>query len=240
MAARKTEGFSNNSQFGAGFKTDNILIRRLVIGAYVVNTYLVACPETFEGVVIDPAGEPEKIIRKVEKEKIRIKYILNTHGHADHVAANKNLRKYFSVPVLMHEADDRFFSDAEVRIRSERELGLAPPDSADQTLKDGDTVSVGKLKIKVIHTPGHTPGSCCFFADGNLFTGDTLFVGSVGRSDLVGGSLNTLIQSLKNKLTVLPEDTVVWPGHDYGDSPTSTIGREMKENPYITEFILDD
>jgi glyoxylase-like metal-dependent hydrolase (beta-lactamase superfamily II) len=97
---------------------------------------------------------------------------------------------------------------------------------------------VGTLNIRVIHTPGHTPGSVCFFVNGNLFTGDTLFVGAVGRTDLTGGSLDTLLESLEKRLITLPGETVIWPGHDYGDAPTSTIAREMEENPYITDFLL--
>jgi glyoxylase-like metal-dependent hydrolase (beta-lactamase superfamily II) len=138
----------------------------------------------------------------------------------------------------MHEADDRFFSDPAVREKSSKELGLPPPDPVDIRLKDEDVVEAGTLNIKVIHTPGHTPGSVCYLIDGNLFCGDSLFVGAVGRTDLIGGSLETLLESLEKKLMVLPKETIVWPGHDYGDAPTSTIGREMEENPYITDFIL--
>ncbi len=139
----------------------------------------------------------------------------------------------------MHEADDKFFNDPAVRETSSQELGLPPPDPVDIKLKDGDVLQVGMLNIDVIHTPGHTPGSVCYLVEGNLFTGDTLFVGAAGRTDLIGGSLNTLIESIEEKLIVLPKQTVVWPGHDYGESPSSTIGREMEENPYITDFILD-
>jgi glyoxylase-like metal-dependent hydrolase (beta-lactamase superfamily II) len=138
----------------------------------------------------------------------------------------------------MHEDDDRFFADEAVREKSLEELGLPPSDPADIRLKDGDVLKAGTLEVKVIHTPGHTPGSVCYLIDGNLFSGDTLFVGAVGRTDLIGGSLDTLLESLEKRLIVLPKETIVWPGHDYGDSPTSTIGREMEENPYITDFIL--
>lgn len=125
-----------------------------------------------------------------------------------------------------------------VKEQSSKELGLPPPDPADKSLKDGEVLEVGSLGIEVIHTPGHTPGSVCFHVNGNLFTGDTLFVGAVGRTDLTGGSLDTLLESLEKRVIVLPKDTVIWPGHDYGETPTSTIGREIKENPYITDFIL--
>jgi glyoxylase-like metal-dependent hydrolase (beta-lactamase superfamily II) len=132
-----------------------------------------------------------------------------------------------------------FFSDEAVKEKMSKELGLSFDAPVDIHLKDGDVLDVGHLKIEVLHTPGHTPGSVCFLTEGHLFTGDTLFVGAAGRTDLTGASLDTLIESIKEKLLSLPRETVVWPGHDYGDTPTSTIGREMQENIYITDFILD-
>lgn len=201
-------------------------------------TYLVVCPHTRETVIIDPAGEEYKLLALIKTEGFKVKYILNTHGHSDHVLGNPKLKEVLNVPVCMHEADDRFFSDQEVREKSSKELGLPPPDPADIRLKDEDIVEIGTLMVKVIHTPGHTPGSVCYLVDGNLFCGDTLFVGAVGRTDLIGGSLETLLESLEKRLIVLPKETIVWPGHDYGDTPTSTMGREMEENPYITDFIL--
>jgi len=208
------------------------------LGPFQVMTYLVACPHTREAVIIDPAGEEDKILALIQTQGFKLKYILNTHGHADHVLGNLKLKEVHNVPVCMHETDDRFFSNQEVREKSIKELGLPPPDPADIRLKDEDIVEVGTLNIKVIHTPGHTPGSVCYLVDGNLFCGDTLFVGAVGRTDLTGGSLETLLESLEKRLIVLPKETIVWPGHDYGDTPSSTIGREMEENPYITDFIL--
>jgi len=215
------------------------IIRQISIGPLQVLTYLVACPQTKEAVIIDPAGEEERICSMIEEEAVKVKYILNTHGHADHVLANQRLKQLLSVPTCMHEWDDHFFSQKVVREDSSKEFGLPPADPVDMKLKDGDVLVVGNLRIEVIHTPGHSPGSVCFLVSGNLFTGDTLFVGAVGRTDLAGASLDTLLDSLEKKLLVLPPETVVWPGHDYGETPTSTIAREMEENPYITDFILD-
>jgi hydroxyacylglutathione hydrolase len=206
---------------------------------FQVLTYLLACPQSRDAVIIDPAGDEDKLLALIETERLRIKYILNTHGHADHVLGNSKMKNFLKVPVCMHEADDRFFNDPAVREKSSQELGLPPSDPADIKLKDGDILEVGSLNFEVIHTPGHTPGSVCFLVGKNLFTGDTLFVGAAGRTDLIGGSLNTLIKSIEKKLIVLPKQTVVWPGHDYGESPSSTIGREMEENLYITDFILE-
>ena len=205
---------------------------------FQVLTYIVVCPQSLDAVIIDPAGEEDKLLALIETKRYRVKYILNTHGHADHVLGNQKMKDFLKIPVCMHEDDDKFFNDPAVREKSSLELGLPPSDPADIKLKDGDILEVGSLNIEVIHTPGHTPGSVCYLVGENLFTGDTLFVGAAGRTDLIGGSLDTLIKSIENKLIVLPKQTIVWPGHDYGESPSSTIGREMEENLYITDFIL--
>jgi glyoxylase-like metal-dependent hydrolase (beta-lactamase superfamily II) len=217
-----------------------IIIRQIPIGDFEVFTYVVACPETREAIIMDPAGEPEKILSAFSAEDLKPRFILNTHGHADHILGNEALKEALAVPVCLHRADMDFFCSPAIKERIEKELGLACEAVADIPLEDGQTLTLGNLEIKVIHTPGHTPGSCCFLTEGNLFTGDTLVVGAAGRTDLTGGSLDTLLASIRDKLLVLPTDTVIWPGHDYGDSPTSTIGREMEENVYITEFILDE
>jgi hydroxyacylglutathione hydrolase len=117
-----------------------------------------------------------------------------------------------------------------------QQMGFRPSPPVDWAVRDGDLIAFGQETLKVIHTPGHTPGGICLYGRNNLFTGDTLFVGAVGRTDLPGGSLETLLQSLKDKIITLPDETVVRPGHDYGDQPTSTIGREKKTNPYLTDF----
>ncbi len=218
---------------------NKIIIKQIPVEPFQVLTYIVACPQSRDAVIIDPAGDEDKLLALIETKIFSVKYILNTHGHADHVLGNPKLKNLLKIPVCMHEADDRFFNDPDVRKKSFHELGPPPPDPADIKLKDGDILEVGTLNIEVIHTPGHTPGSVCYLVGKNLFTGDTLFVGAAGRTDLIGGSLNTLIKSIEKKLIVLPKQTIVWPGHDYGESPSSTIGREMEENPYITDFILE-
>ncbi len=215
-----------------------INIIQTVTGSYMVNTYLVSCPETREGFIVDPGGDAEKIKKLVTDNNIQVKYILNTHGHADHVLANMELKHSFKTRICMHKDDADFFIQPEIQKISEKELGLAASGSVDIKLGDGDLLKVGCLEIRVLHTPGHSPGSACFLVKGNLFTGDTLFVGDVGRSDLVGGSFDTLLQSIKEQIIVLPRDTIVWPGHNYGETPTSTLAWEMAENPYITDFIL--
>ncbi len=216
----------------------DVKILQLPAGPFQVFSYLAACPETGEGVIIDPADPGDDLFAAVRRESVNIKYILNTHGHADHVLGNRAFKEAFGAPVCMHAADDDFFSDPEIRKQTEKELGLPGPEPADIRLADGDVLHAGRLEIRVIHTPGHTPGSVCFYICGNLFTGDTLFVESAGRMDLAGGSLDALIASLETKVLPLPEDTIIRPGHDYGSTPVSTLKHEMAENPYITDFIL--
>ncbi|MCL7487491.1 MAG: MBL fold metallo-hydrolase [Desulfobulbaceae bacterium] len=213
-------------------------VYRIVTGEYQVNTYILSCPETGEGAIIDPGGDGNKILALLKEKRIRARYILNTHGHADHIIANRELKKALDLQICMHEEDAAFFSRPDILKTEEKELGLSTPGKADIKLKDGDTITVGKLTIRVIHTPGHSPGSVCYLAGGSLFTGDTLFVGDVGRSDLSGGSFATLLNSIKEKIIVLPLDTKILPGHDYGETPDSTLAWEMEENPYITDFIL--
>lgn len=214
------------------------VIHRIVTGDYQVNTYIVSCPETNEGFVIDPGGDAEKILAYIRDNSIQARYILNTHGHADHILANQELRKELDLQICMHQEDDSFFTQPDILELEKKELGLSAPGEADVKLKDKQRIKVGNIEIQVIHTPGHTPGSVCYLTHGNLFTGDTLFVGDVGRSDLTGGSFETLLQSIKEKIIILPMDTRIWPGHDYGEMPTSTLAWEMEENPYITEYIL--
>jgi hydroxyacylglutathione hydrolase len=165
--------------------------------------------------------------------------ILNTHGHPDHVLANQSLRSALRVPVWMHAEDSGLFADSPEIDALERQTGLTVDTEADRLFADDERIRLGAQTIRVLHTPGHTPGSCCFLVAGHLFTGDTLFVGDAGRTDLKGGSLDRLISSIETRLLDLPDNTRIWPGHDYGDRPGSTMGREKKENPYITDFILD-
>lgn len=214
------------------------IIRQLNVGPFQVFTYLVACPLTRRAVVIDPGGEEERILSLIRNERLAVAHILNTHGHADHALGNQALKSFLRAPTCMHGADDRFFRRDAVREAPVREPGLPVPEPADIRLKHGDVLDVGTIRMQVIHTPGHSPGSVCYLAEGNLFTGDTLFVGAAGRTDLPGGSLDTLIESIEKRLLPLPPDTVIWPGHDYGETPSSTLAREMQENPYITDFIL--
>lgn len=193
--------------------------------------YMIGDEETGTAAVIDPAFDAKKILSEIAAAGYKITHVINTHGHADHVSANADIIKATGAILCIHEADASQVAGILNRSLS-RILGGKGSPGADCILSDGDTITVGKTVLRVIHTPGHTPGSICIYTEGHLFTGDTLFVGAVGRTDLPGGSTATLLSSIRKKLYILPDETIVWPGHDYGDSPTSTIGREKTENPF--------
>jgi len=206
------------------------------LGELEIFSYLVACPKTREGIVIDVAAECEKILNKIKQRDINLKYIVSTHGHPDHIAGNQEMKKLTGAKIVLHEADVAFFNTEEAKDVFKR-LGLFCLPKADILVKDNDILEIGTLKINIIHTPGHTPGSICLYVGGNLFTGDTLFVGAVGRTDLPGGSFEQLLNSIKEKLLPLPDETIIWPGHGY-EGQSSTLAREKQQNLYITDFIL--
>ncbi len=220
----------------------------LPLGPLRTITYILACRRTRDAAIIDPAGEPQTIIDTIHQETMTPRLILNTHGHPDHLLANAALKTALGIPTGIHAADAGLYADTPEAARLETETGLVVDTTADHLLVDGQALALGALSIRVLHTPGHTPGSCCFLTAGHLFTGDTLFAGDVGRTDLEGGSLDQLIRSIATQLLDLPDTTRIWPGHDTSSAPWShppeehgfsTLGREKQENPYITDFILD-
>ncbi len=203
-------------------------VEKMEVGAFAANCYLVACPETHEGVIIDPGAEGRRIIKQAEKLALVVKYIINTHGHIDHVGANMEVKSAFDVPVLVHENDASMFRSPQASLAIFTGKGrLKPPD---QTFLEGDSFTVGHLEIRVLETPGHTPGSVTLDIAGRLFTGDTLFAGSIGRTDLPGGSYKQIIASIKNKILVYSDDTVVYPGH----GPETTVATERQFNPFLS------
>ncbi len=210
----------------------------LTVGPLAVCCYFVICPATQKAAIIDPGGDEDLILGKIKSLGLKVSYILATHGHADHVCGAWRLRRELDAPLAMHKDDDEFFRTPEAMAIFSA-WGFEPNEPADLTFEDGEVFSIGKIHLKVIHTPGHSPGSVCFYDEERyIFTGDTLFVGAVGRSDLPGGNFQEMLRSIEKKLLVLPDETIILPGHDYGDRPYSTIGQEKKTNPYITEFIL--
>lgn len=210
-------------------------IEQIPVGFMQVFCYLVYDEVSNEGILIDPAGNEEDLIQHLQEKGVTLRYIVNTHGHADHTCGNDPIRIATGAKVVMHALDDAYYQRAESKAFAQN-MGFPTPDPADIRVQDGEELQFGGIKMKFIHTPGHTQGACCILIDGNLFTGDTLFVGAVGRTDLPGGSFKQLIQSLQMLVKTLPPETVVWPGHDYGERPRSTLKIESETNPYIAEY----
>lgn len=215
-------------------------MKRRVTGPYHLITYFLICPGTGQAVIIDPGGPEEDITAFVKKQGITPVKILNTHGHADQFFSFPAFKKRYPVPYCLHGKDDLFFKDPIVQKKTLIAVGLPPPHPADITLSDQDEISFGQTGLTVIHTPGHTPGSVCFLCENHLFTGDAIFVGEAGRTDLPGGNLDQLIDSIKTKILPLDKKTIILPGHSHGDVFESTIEQELKDNIYITDFILDE
>jgi len=205
-----------------------VIIKELAVGMLMANCIILGCEKTREAAVIDPGDETERILLSLKESKLILKYIINTHGHFDHVGGNKKLKEATGADILIHFLDAPMLS----RLSSDATLfGCSAENSPppDRTLEDNDIISFGEIRLKVIHTPGHSPGGISLYIDDKLFVGDTLFARSIGRSDLPGGDFNTLISSIKNRLFELGDDVKVFPGH----GPNTTIGREKLSNPFV-------
>ena len=182
--------------------------------------------------LIDPAFETDRILAAAGDLGYRVTHIINTHGHSDHTAGNEAIKTATGAKVLIHAVDANRLGKV-VHKTFSRILGGKGSPAPDVLLNDNDLIQIGDgTNLRVIHTPGHTPGSICLYSDGHIFTGDTLFVGAVGRTDLPGGSSKQLLTSIQEKIYTLPGSTIVWPGHDYGPYPSSTIEQEKQTNSF--------
>ncbi len=204
-------------------------VKKFVLGVYEENSYLIIDDETNEAIVIDPGEGPSALLEMISSSNLSVKYILNTHAHIDHILGVEEVKKETGAPFYLCDKD-LFLLDA-LPAQSEM-LGLNGNFSipeVDGNISEGDLFKVGSISLKVFETPGHSPGSVSFVTDEALFSGDVLFLGSVGRIDLPGGSWDILKSSLQEKICVLDRDTVVFSGH----GPETTIGKELDNNPYL-------
>src|SRR6516164_1554878 len=211
---------------------------KLPVGLLQCNCQIIGDAKTREAIVVDPGDEVERILSLLGRYKLKVKAIVSTHAHIDHVSGLAKLHQYTGAPVMMHNDDLPLYNAMEMQAAF---IGMAPPEltEVDHLLKEGDALQWGSFHASVIHTPGHTPGSVCLYlpkdggeiklAQPQLFAGDTLFAGSIGRTDLWGGSLEQIMESLTQKLLALPDETLVHPGH----GPTTTIGQERASNPFL-------
>ncbi len=208
-----------------------MIVKQMEVGQMAVFAYLVGCEKTKEALAIDPAGDVDRILKEANKDGLKIKYIVNTHFHVDHMLGNKRMQDLTNATIVIHEKEAHALTHQSKQMLDM--FGAEPSPPAGKTVKEGDVITIGEVNLSVIHTPGHSPGAICLYGNGVVFTGDTLFVGGVGRTDLEGGSFKVLASSIRDKLFTLPDSTVVLPGHNYGSTPKSTIGVEKATNPSV-------
>jgi len=212
-----------------------MITKMFVVGTLGTNCYVVSCTETREALIIDPGFETDldarAVMKEIDQSKLDVKYIVNTHGHSDHVAGNGIVKRLTGAPILIHEYDAPMLIDSTENLSMLFGLRVASLPPADRMLHDGDVVRVGNIGLRVLHTPGHSRGSISLLGDEVVFTGDTLFAGSIGRTDLPGSSYEEMMLSLK-KLMTLPDRMRVCPGH----FSTSTVGEEKRHNPFLQDL----
>lgn len=202
-----------------------------VVGPLQCNCILLACEKTKEAVLIDPGDEAQKIVRMVEPLGVKVKYLLHTHAHFDHIGATSQLKQIWGAPPVLHAADDLIYRNL---VMQGQMFGMSfqPAPDVEKFIVDEELLTFGEETLKVIHTPGHSPGSVCFQLvqkDERVFSGDTLFRESIGRADLWGGDPQQLIQSIQEKLMILDDRIEVFPGH----GPKTSIGHERQYNPFL-------
>ncbi len=207
-----------------------MIIESFPVGFLQCNCTILGSEQTREAIVIDPGDEIDVVLARLKKNNLTAKYIIATHAHIDHVGGFKALKDATGAPVYLHRGDVFLYEALPMQAKL---LGIIEPPATeiDAYLEQGDELGTGELKLEVLHTPGHTPGSICFHTPDNsrLYAGDTLFLGSIGRTDLWGGNYEQIIHSLKTRIVTLPDETIVVPGH----GPNTTIGRERRLNPFL-------
>ncbi|MFO8049728.1 MAG: MBL fold metallo-hydrolase [Desulfosudaceae bacterium] len=206
-------------------------IRQIKLSRMATFCYLVGDPASHFCALIDPAFDTDRLLNIAAEAGYTITDVINTHRHPDHCAGNAAIMAATGARLLIHHLEAKALGGFINRSFC-RALGGKPSPPADILLRHDQVVTIGDLNLTVLHTPGHTPGGICLHGHGQLFTGDTLFVGSVGRTDLPGGSSATLLASIQKEIYALPDETVIWPGHDYGPATVSTVGREKQTNPF--------
>lgn len=216
-----------------------MILKQVELGPMSNFVYLIGCAETREAAVVDPAWDVQAILNLAQESDLRVHRILVTHGHPDHVNGLEALLEATDAKVFVHADETDYMRQAAAVFRMPVEF-MNRRSTNFQVISDGDEILIGKLPVQFLHTPGHTPGSQCFLVEKNLVSGDTLFINACGRVDLPGGDPEKMWWSLNHRLRALEDDTILYPGHNYADRPTSTMGEQKRANPYLQFASLND
>lgn len=208
-------------------------MKSLVTGELKVNCYLLGCQASGQALVIDPGGKASRILEILEEQGLTLKMVVNTHGHFDHIGGNRELVEKTGAELMIHAADLPILRGASDHASQFGCQAIAASPEPTRLLNHGDRIELGELQFEVIHVPGHSPGGICLLGEGRLFVGDSLFAGSIGRTDLPSGDQGALMQALRDRVLSLPEETLVYPGH----GPETTIGRERRTNPFVRYMV---
>ena len=211
-------------------------VDQMLVGRFGVFCYLITETASREAMLVDPGAECGKILGKIRARDVRLRWIVCTHAHPDHVGAVASVKRETGASVVIHRRESGTLGRLTYRLLV-RLMGGDPPPRPDVLVEDGDRLQIGSCGVRVLHTPGHSPGGICLLAEGHLFSGDTLFVGSVGRTDLPRASWDELSTSLHEKVLSLPGSTRLWPGHHYGRLATNLLEAERRENPFVREIL---
>jgi hydroxyacylglutathione hydrolase len=203
-------------------------IHKFTIGNFAVNNYLVHAVNSSKAILFDAGEDTEVILKKIDQLKLDLKYLVNTHGHSDHIAGNNKILQNTDAQLLIHQDEVEYLSDPTLNLSGFLGINLYSP-PPDKLLKDGDIITLDSLSFWVVHTPGHTPGHISLVADEHAFVGDVIFQGSIGRTDFPKASGQQLIESIRNKIYQLPDNTILYPGH----GPNTSVGEEKRSNPFV-------
>ncbi|OGP55047.1 MAG: MBL fold metallo-hydrolase [Deltaproteobacteria bacterium RBG_13_52_11] len=207
-----------------------MIVKLLVVGPIQANCYILGCERTKQAAVIDPGGDVNQILMALAKDELRLVYIINTHGHFDHTGGNRALKAATGAEILIHRADAPYILNQGASAAAWG-MGVENSPPPDRYLDEGDTITFGDISLEVLHTPGHSPGGIALVTDKMVFVGDTLFAGSIGRTDFPGGDYDGLIRGVRTKIFTLGDDVVVYPGH----GPKTTVAQEKQYNPFFAE-----